>query len=355
MNIAALFAGPITDLCRFSVPAEGIDIFDAHMSPIRVVLFIAAMSTFTMVGVACFMREVATRSDGQVEAFKPKKRTLYQVVTETCYSKPFRQLMVLSALLTGVKSVFRHLDGTFPKYFIREIGNNAPYGMIYAINPAIIIVMVPIVSAHFSKVKHYDMILWGSWVTGASPFILCFGASIFSAALWNIILSFGEAVYSPRTYDIQMQLAPEGEEGLYSALAGAPMYAAKLMVGGMSGYLLQNYCPGSATNTSSSSSMTHRGHNNNTVHVLPSSTECDSFVLWGVIGLSTVSSPALLCFMRSFIEPDYHENHHQGSKGETEDEAGESLVNSFDEDDMMFEMISTGNNNAVVRLSDDTE
>lgn len=111
MNVAALLAGPATDICRFAVPSKGLDVLGIKISPIRFVLLLSATATFIMVGVAVSMREVAVRHNGQTEAFHPKTRTVYQMVTETCASKRFRQLMVLSALLTGVKSVFRHLDG----------------------------------------------------------------------------------------------------------------------------------------------------------------------------------------------------------------------------------------------------
>ena len=57
------------------------------------------------------------------------------------------------------------------------------------------------------------MILGGSWLTGASPFILCvMGGSILSASIWNIVLSFGEAFYSPRTYDFQVNELKNNDE-----------------------------------------------------------------------------------------------------------------------------------------------
>ena len=39
-----------------------------------------------------------------------------------------------------------------------------------------------------------------------------------------------------------MALAPDRREGLYTTLASAPMFAAKLLAGGLSGVLLQDYC-----------------------------------------------------------------------------------------------------------------
>lgn len=44
------------------------------------------------------------------------------------------------------------------------------------------------------------MILYGSWIAAMSPFVLILGASYITCVSFIIILSLGEAVYSPPTY-----------------------------------------------------------------------------------------------------------------------------------------------------------
>ena len=51
------------------------------------------------------------------------------------------------ALTLNLKQIFRHMDATFPKYAVRAFGCDAPFGSIYAINPAMIILGVPLVAA----------------------------------------------------------------------------------------------------------------------------------------------------------------------------------------------------------------
>ena len=51
------------------------------------------------------------------------------------------------------------------------------------------------------------------------------------AVLFVVTLSLGESVWSPRWYDYSMSLAPEGREGIFTALASAPLFAAKLPTG----------------------------------------------------------------------------------------------------------------------------
>lgn len=95
-------------------------------------------------------------------------------------------------------------------------------------------------------------------------------ASYTTAIGFVVVLSVGEVIYSPRVYEVRalpppprcrraaaahpvahataaaqytMLLAPRGREGLYTSLASAPMFVAKLFAGGLSGELLDRYCP----------------------------------------------------------------------------------------------------------------
>lgn len=89
--------------------------------------------------------------------------------------------------------------------------------------------------------------------------------------------------------------------------------------------------------------------------------KCNSFLLWGVIGITTVSSPALLCCLRGFIDsPDAEGGDPPRGRGRgfikgigggsLNDEASEALVRSSADDDRsvqteegecVFEMIET--------------
>ena len=53
-------------------------------------------------------------------------------------------------------------------------------------------------------------------------------------------------MWSPRWYDYTMACAPPGKEGIFGALALAPVFAAKLPTGLLGGYLLQTHCPADA-------------------------------------------------------------------------------------------------------------
>jgi proton-dependent oligopeptide transporter, POT family len=80
------------------------------------------------------------------------------------------------------------------------MGCDAPYGTIYAINPGMIIVLVPLVSLLTANVPHFDMVHYGSYISASSPFWIYLISSplVLGPILFVVQLSLGEAVWSPR-------------------------------------------------------------------------------------------------------------------------------------------------------------
>ena len=62
-----------------------------------------------------------------------------------------------------------------------------------------------------------------SWPFAASPLFLAASTSYGSAVLFLIVLSVSEAFWSPRTNDYLMRVAPDGREGVFAAVAAAPL------------------------------------------------------------------------------------------------------------------------------------
>lgn len=178
-------------------------------------------------------------------------------------------------LLVGVRLVFRHVDATLPKYMIREFGEDAPFGAFYAINPLLVITLVPLIGMLSKQVDSFRMILYGSFLSGSSVFLLCLGPHYTNIAGFLIVLSIGEAIYSPRVYEYTMQVSSEGREGLYTSLASIPLFGVVLFAGGMSGYLLQHFCPVQVPR------------------------HCNR--MWAIIGIFSVSSPCLLYLFRNVL------------------------------------------------------
>lgn len=313
-------------------------------------------------------------------------------------SREFVKYIAMCIITVNLKAAFRYLDTMLPKYqlrcggkWAREVGQQlgvgrarrlpglplgtllnhspsladrrrldrdrrafgcgAPIGMIYAINPATIILLVPVVGALTTAYTHFDMIHFGSYLSALSPLWLVVWPRKAGAALFVLTLSLGEAVWSPRWYDYSMAVAPDGKEGVFTALASAPLFAAMLptgegglgldvlgwvdmpgVVGGacvvagvgahrgqgpepparctapcpgmLSGYLLERYCPGSGTcdHTKEAEGLATGGSG---LRALvrgfaspaapgPDAATCRGGTMWSIVSALTLTSPILI-------------------------------------------------------------
>lgn len=132
-----------------------------------------------------------------------------EIIGDLAYSKTFWRFVVFTLFLINLRTIFRHVDATLPTYLIRCFGPNYPKGMIYSINPFLIIWLTPIVAAMTSHWAHFDMIKFGGYVSAVSPFFVACSTSTWAVVMFMIVLSFGEAIWSPRLYDYTMSIAPE--------------------------------------------------------------------------------------------------------------------------------------------------
>jgi len=159
----------------------------------------------------------------------------------------------------------------FPTFGIRELGNGAPVGRLWGINGILVIILVPIVGAFTQKVSAYRVVILGGIISAASVFVMALPTKWFQGiadgffghwvahiylgvsgsvhpyyvmiAIFVVLLSVGEAFYSPRVYEYAAAIAPKGQEASYGALSYMPFLLAKILIGTFSGMLLQKFCP----------------------------------------------------------------------------------------------------------------
>lgn len=257
MNIGAVFAGPVVDF--FNVAYEqGVTIGQYTISGNRMVIFSSAIAiSMAFVATLLFLRDIKVSDQTEtghnpeitlsfekaVEEYSPKQRGFLETFRQLMKSPTFWRFAMLSLLLVNLNSIFRYLDALFPTYLVRTFGPDVPKGMIFSINPAMIIVLTPMMAAFTRTYAHYAMIKYGGYVSALSPLFLVGSNSIWASVMFVFTLSLGEAIWSPRVYDYTMSVAPEGREASFTALATAPLFAAKFPVGLFSGFLLETYLP----------------------------------------------------------------------------------------------------------------
>jgi len=246
MNIGALIAGPLVDALTVYYNDKESDngiVADVDytnsttstwaMTSNRAIILSGIVANFIAIFVAFSIREIkvdentkdspkphtvnnnSTAVNKNISNFTPEKGSPYQIISETIREPNFRRFLLVCLLTLNVRMVFRHLDGTLPKYMIREFGAVTPKGKVYAINPFLIIILVPIITAATTSVDPLIMIHYGTYISALSVFFLAIWTSIPSCVLFVIALSIGEAIWSPRLYDYTMSVAQEGREGTY--------------------------------------------------------------------------------------------------------------------------------------------
>jgi MFS family permease len=187
----------------------------------------------------------------------------------------FWRFLLFIGLISLVRMLFQHMHFTWPKYVSRELGEHFPRASLWSLNSQLILVLAPLGTVLTRRLKPLNVLLFGAFLSSLSPFILCFGESYPYQLAMILVLTVGEALWSPRLYEFTLASAPRGREATYVSLAALPFLLAKLIVSPTSGYLLAAFCP--------STGPRHAAY------------------LWLIIGAMTMAGPVGIFLARDWI------------------------------------------------------
>jgi len=298
-NIGMAIAGWLMDKFRdvFGETAGTTLPVFGHMSTYQLLALLALGLTFVSIVINAFMRDGVEMGPKGVTVTPSKKKegSLGQIILTTikesyreigsmlasvAREKFFWKFLFIIGLTVFARFIFFHNLYTAPKYMIRVLGEGAKIGnLIGILNPVMIVFLVPFVAAFTKKASSYWMMIVGTIISSSAVFIAAIPGSFFdaltntvlgeivfvkwfglapnmealaanppSAVYWSLIfyvvvLSLGEALWSPRLIQFTAEIAPRGKEGTYIALSILPWFLAKFAVGPMSGLLLKFYAP----------------------------------------------------------------------------------------------------------------
>ncbi len=182
----------------------------------------------------------------------------------------FYRLLLFFLFIGFLKAIFLQVDYVFPKFGDRVMGLHAPSGKLANINAIVVIVLAPVIGALTQRVASYRMVIVGGAICAAGVFIMTLPTGWFvplansgigevfghgylrltgaihpfyiMSALYLIVFSIGESIYSPRVYEYAAAIAPPGQEASYGSLAYLPFLVGKLLIG-TSGWLLAAFVP----------------------------------------------------------------------------------------------------------------
>lgn len=193
-----------------------------------------------------------------------------------CSSRNFWCYLVFVVVLTNVRSLFYHLNITFPKYSSRAYNSGFPYGVVTSLNPAIIIPLSIVLSAAMARADAVKCIIAGSFVCAVSPVLMALANRPVFSVLFVVLFSVGEAVWSPLTTTYMLNMSPDNMVGMFSTLATIPNCGSKIPTGLLSGFLLDRLCSGKPGTT------------------------CNGRVLWLIVSALALTSPLLLLVQQAF-------------------------------------------------------
>lgn len=271
MNLSAMTAAPCIDAFHRWMPVSGHLMPGVYLTPYRMLIIAGGLLSCA----SLYLTYRYVKADDP-NSPRPAEGASLAAIQYVLKSKIFWRFTLLAILLVGVRSIYRHLDATFPKFMLRNYGADAPYGSLIALNP-LCVVLVAVLAAPLAMRFHpVPMIIFGSFISAIAPFALAAGHTYVNAVVFVLILSVGEGLWSPRMYEYSVMIAEKGREGVYTALAAAPMFLSTLLTGATSGVLLERYSP-------------EQG-------------ERRPEIMWAIIGLISFASPVLMLVLRNVIE-----------------------------------------------------
>jgi len=251
MNIGAAGGGLSIDIIRKGMGLSSVHIFS-----------LCAICAVVCYGVVLTMIKNEEQLLGEGEAAQSEdssqtRRNPLSIAKAVLSNSTIWKLIVLVALILGVRAVFTYLYLLMPKYWLRTIGPDAAFGTLNAINPIGIVIGLILIIPIANKFKVYNMLVYGAMISAfallpmALPWTM-YGMSIgpahyTMALLAMVILTVGEVIWSPKLNEYTAAIAPKGQEGTYLGLSLVPWFLAKTIVSYFSGNLLNRWSPETVT------------------------------------------------------------------------------------------------------------
>ncbi len=251
MNIGAAAGGASIDIVRLQLKVANVHIFTMGVVLAALCWVVAELMV---------RREEqlhGTAEDAESAAEQPVRKRPLEIAKDVVREPAFFRLIVLIALVLGVRAVYAYLYLLMPKYWERTIGPDAAIGVLNMINPIGIVVGLILFIPLANKFRVFNMLVYGSMISALALFPMAlpwqwYGMGIANAhyamaALCMILITIGEVLWSPKLYEYTAAIAPKGQEGTYLGLSMIPWFAAKTMVSALSGHFLERWSPEKVT------------------------------------------------------------------------------------------------------------
>jgi MFS family permease len=249
MNIGAAAAGFSIDIVRKMLHLPNVHIFTLG----AILAALCLVARFAMLRREDQLVSPDDPPEIRSDAAKIERKPPLQMFREIIREPTLWRLLVLIALIVGVRAVYAYLYLLMPKYWLRTIGPDAAIGTLNAINPIGIVIGLVLFIPIANQFNVFSMLIYGAIVSAFSLFPMAlpwrmFGTDIATAhylmaLLSMMILTIGEVLWSPKLYEYTAAIAPKGQEGTYLGLSLIPWFLAKTLASFLSGHMLEYWSP----------------------------------------------------------------------------------------------------------------
>jgi len=245
VNIGSFTGKTVVDPLRKSMGDQGL---------IYINYFAAIMTLLALIAVFFFYK--STKTEGQGKSFAEIGSGLLKVLGNG-------RLIILILIISGFWMIQSQMYATMPKYVIRMIGADASPGWYANVNPLVVFVLVNFITSFMKKRTALTSMTIGMLIIPLSALVMSFGSQIgtdyvlglhpvaFMMIIGIAMQAVAECFISPRFLEFFSLQSPKGEEGLYLGFSHLHSFISYLFAFGLSGFLLEKYCPDPRNFTSS--------------------------------------------------------------------------------------------------------
>ena len=211
--------------------------------------FAAGMTFLAFIAIFLFFKNVDRSTESK--SLDQILQALWRVLTNG-------RLIALILIITGFWMVQHQLYATMPKYVLRMAGEGASPSWYANVNPFVVVCTVGIVTSLMRGKSALFSMTTGMFIMPISALAMASGnliqgnvdlgfMSVHPIALMMIVgivfQGLAESFISPRFLEFFSLQAPKGEEAMYLGFSHLHSFISSILGFGLSGYLLDAYCP----------------------------------------------------------------------------------------------------------------
>ncbi|HMM18106.1 MAG: MFS transporter [Petrimonas sp.] len=284
VNIGAFLGKTVVDPLRRSMGDEGL---------VYLNYFSASMTFLALIAVFFFYKSAHT--EGQGKRMQELLQSMGKVLTNG-------RLMILILIISGFWMIQSQMYSTMPKYVIRLVGDGATPGWYANVNPLVVFISVNFITSMMKKRNAISSMMAGMFIIPLSALVMSFGNHIGDAYILGMhpvafmmiigiaMQALAECFISPRYLEYFSLQAPKGEEGLYLGFSHLHSFFSYLFAFGISGFLLEKYCPDPRLFTSAEGILDKAAYSAATEHA--------HYIWYVFVGIGAISAVALFVYSR---------------------------------------------------------